>query len=216
MGDVATRKSSGKNSGRSGRVLFSISWGGVVALSLFMIIAMAWAFILGVMLGRGYQPEAIVPEIAEMMPTPGRSVPAPKTQPILKPEELGFFERLKEATPPVPSSPPRAEKRRVEPEKVEPEKPAPAPVTKKKTVVEPGPARSVIFQVGAVRDLAAALGEQERMAGLGLSAAVSEVTIQGKQWYRILVRAGGTARDIDAVKRKLAGAGVTNPIIRKK
>ena len=208
---MATRKSSGKNSGRSGRVLFSISWGGVVALSLFMIIAMAWAFILGVMLGRGYQPETIVPEIAEMMPTPGRSAPAPKTQPILKPEELGFFERLKEAPPAAQSSPVRAEKKRAEPET-----PAPAPVPKKKTVAEPGPVRAVIFQVGAVQDRAAALGEQERMAGLGLSAAVSEVTIQGKQWYRILVRAGGTARDIDAVKRKLAGAGVTNPIIRKK
>jgi hypothetical protein len=211
---VAARKSSKKNSGRSGRVLFSISWGGVVALTLFMIIAMAWAFILGIMLGRGYQPEAIVPEIAGMMPAPKTDAPGSDKQPILKPEELGFFERLRKEPPRPESSASEPRKERVVRKQPAP-KPKPEPAPKPEPSAESGGTRAVIFQVGAVRDKTAALREQERMAGLGLSAAVNPVTIRGTQWYRILVRAAGTDRDIRAVKQTLANAGVKNPIIRR-
>ena len=215
---MANKKSSTTKKRQPGKVLFSISWGGVVAVSLFMIIAMAWAFILGVMLGRGYQPEAIVPQIANVMPPSNPVVSEPEKQPILKPEELGFFERLKD-------DPSRSEAKSMEKaarpvvRTESPRKPKPAPAAKPKPKMKPkpvsAPTRSVLFQIGAVQDKSGAKREQARMAALGLQTGITPVTIRGAQWYRILVRASGTAEDIAAVKRKLAKAGVKNPIIRK-
>ena len=212
---MASKKNSTKRGSRTGNVLFSISWGGVVAVSLFMIIAMAWAFILGVMLGRGYQPETIVPQIARVMPKPEAVAPGPEKQPILKPEELGFFERLKDAPQrPAPEPEQKAARPAIQKEQAV-SKPAPASSPEPATKPSPGPSRSVLFQVGSLRDKGAALKEEARMARLGLSAAVNPVIIKGAQWYRILVRASGTDADIAAVKQKLAKAGVKNPIIRK-
>ena len=62
---------------------------------------MVWAFILGVYIGRGHQPEEVVPEISRIMPETrvrsNRTGSSPGTikQDILKPEQLEFYDKLK-------------------------------------------------------------------------------------------------------------------------
>lgn len=74
-------------------LMFSFSPAGLFALFLFAIIALAWAFIFGLLLGRGYQPEELIPEIAQIMPTP--PPPPPNVAETLRPEDLNFYEQLK-------------------------------------------------------------------------------------------------------------------------
>ncbi len=81
-----------KKSAQGRSFIFSFSPAGLFAMLLFTIIALAWAFIFGLFLGRGYQPEELVPEIAQIMPTPP---PPPNVTETLRPEDLNFYEQLK-------------------------------------------------------------------------------------------------------------------------
>ncbi len=75
---------------------FELTMSGIISLVVVGAIIVVWAFILGVLLGRGYKPENAVPELAQIMPT--AESPAPVEQPeeptVLKPEELQFMENL--------------------------------------------------------------------------------------------------------------------------
>lgn len=82
------------------RFSFEISMSGVISVGIVVVLGMCWVFILGILVGRGYKPEAAVPQIAQMMPTTevkqpeGTTASAPPT--VLKPEELQFMEGLRE------------------------------------------------------------------------------------------------------------------------
>ncbi|HMM40247.1 MAG TPA: SPOR domain-containing protein, partial [Desulfovibrio sp.] len=66
----------------------------LVGLGAGLAVALTVFFVLGILIGRGYRPEAEVPELARIMPVP---VPANATAPepqVLKPEELHYMEQL--------------------------------------------------------------------------------------------------------------------------
>ncbi|MCM0755389.1 SPOR domain-containing protein [Desulfovibrio aminophilus] len=66
----------------------------LVGLGGGLAVALTVFFVLGILIGRGYRPEAEVPELARIMPVP---VPANATAPepqVLKPEELHYMEQL--------------------------------------------------------------------------------------------------------------------------
>lgn len=72
---------------------------GVISIAIVALLGMCWAFILGILLGRGYRPENAVPPLANIMPTaesklPDETVGAPPK--VLKPEELQFMEGLQD------------------------------------------------------------------------------------------------------------------------
>jgi cell division septation protein DedD len=75
-----------------------MSMSGVISVGIVVVLGMCWVFILGILVGRGYRPEAAVPQIDRMMPTTEAKMPdnttpsAPPT--VLKPEELQFMEGL--------------------------------------------------------------------------------------------------------------------------
>ncbi|WP_428569441.1 MAG: SPOR domain-containing protein [Solidesulfovibrio sp. DCME] len=77
---------------------FEISLSGVISVGIVVVLGMCWVFILGILVGRGYKPEAAVPQIAQMMPTTevkqpeGTTSSAPPA--VLKAEELQFMESL--------------------------------------------------------------------------------------------------------------------------
>ncbi|WP_300161900.1 SPOR domain-containing protein [Solidesulfovibrio sp.] len=77
---------------------FEISMSGVISVGIVVVLGMCWVFILGILVGRGYKPEAAVPQIAQMMPTTEVRQPEGTTQAspptVLKPEELQFMEGL--------------------------------------------------------------------------------------------------------------------------
>ena len=53
---------------------FQLSGAGLASVVVVGALCLVWVFILGVLVGRGYKPEAAVPELAQMMP----SAPAPR------------------------------------------------------------------------------------------------------------------------------------------
>jgi hypothetical protein len=79
---------------------FEISMSGVISVGIVVVLGMCWVFILGILVGRGYRPEAAVPQIAQMMPTTAADKPddaGPAAAPtVLKPEELQFMEGLQD------------------------------------------------------------------------------------------------------------------------
>jgi cell division protein FtsN len=95
------------------KFLYEFTLSGLVSLFVFTVLIMVWMFILGVLVGRGYRPEAVIPQLAKVLPqeqAPGQAAPqqegqAPQEQPTLKPEELGFYEDLKGSGKPRAAKP---------------------------------------------------------------------------------------------------------------
>ena len=76
---------------------FELSMSGVISVGIVVVLGMCWIFILGILVGRGYKPEAAVPQIAQMMPTtqvqpPDNTTPSEPPK-VLRPEELQFMEQ---------------------------------------------------------------------------------------------------------------------------
>ncbi|WP_416112844.1 SPOR domain-containing protein [Solidesulfovibrio sp. C21] len=76
---------------------FEMSMSGLISVGIVVVLGMCWVFILGILVGRGYRPEAAVPQIAQMMPTTETAQPggtAAEPPKVLKPEELQFMDGL--------------------------------------------------------------------------------------------------------------------------
>jgi hypothetical protein len=82
---------------------FTFSFGGLAALLTAFTLALTLFFVLGVLVGRGHRPEAVLPPVARIMPTePVRTA----TAEVLKAEELNYGEQLgKKHDGPSPSRP---------------------------------------------------------------------------------------------------------------
>jgi hypothetical protein len=80
---------------------FEFTGPGLVSVVVVAVIGVAWIFILGVLVGRGYKPENVVPQVAQIMPsTQAPAGPENKEQPtVLKPEELQFQDTLQGRKP---------------------------------------------------------------------------------------------------------------------
>ncbi|EPR37520.1 Sporulation domain-containing protein [Desulfovibrio sp. X2] len=103
--DKAKKNGNGGENGKAPRraLTIELGLGKATALGVLAIFVVAWAFALGVIIGRGYKPEKAVPEIARIMPTP----PPPASEGdtgVLKPEELHYMDSLTK----TPVMPPKA------------------------------------------------------------------------------------------------------------
>ena len=77
----------------------SLSFSGLITSGIITIIAIGWIFAFGVIVGRGYNPEKKMPELARLLPPPeGQDAPK-EAKGILKPEELTFMTDLKQTQP---------------------------------------------------------------------------------------------------------------------
>jgi hypothetical protein len=87
-----------RENGGPRKFTFEISMSGVVSVGIVVVLGMCWVFILGILVGRGYRPEAAVPQIAQMMPTTEAKLPDNTTSQappsVLKPEDLQFMEEV--------------------------------------------------------------------------------------------------------------------------
>jgi cell division protein FtsN len=196
------------------RFSFSLSWAGLAGLATVALIGLVWVFVLGVLVGRGYRPENTVPELARIMPKAAPEQPAAEPE-VLRPEDLQFFDKLKEqAAPPEPRPEPKPE-------------PKPAPAPEPATAPEPErPAAQqdeagdhvfdYVYQVASFREEAMARAFRSRVEALGLAAAIQAVEFQGEQWHRVNVHFRGRPEDTRAMKDKLRTLGVEKPLLRAK
>jgi cell division protein FtsN len=217
------------------KYLFEFSFSGLVSLFVFSVLIMVWMFILGILVGRGYQPETIIPQLSRILPQEqmhgaspvplsAQTVPEVKQQPTLRADELTFHEDLRKpdkrpaptpvqkakSTPPKsdPVQPDVAQSLAPPPPKAEP-KPAPvaAPETEK---------FRYIYQVASfkVEDRATVFRDQVRAGGF--SAHYAREPVGEEMWFRVMVTIDGTVDETEKIKSGLEKLGVKNPFLRSK
>ena len=209
---MATNTNTKKKTTHKKKTGKKIDMAGLAKRSLFLVVAMAWAFILGVLVGKGYKPENAVPEIARIMPEKPQ-LPASQPKPLTA-EELGFYDRLKNAKPSRPKTAKTPTK--------------PAPVTKKPQAIKRVPPKATspkptisspkkyfkyIYQVAAFRSEIEAMRFQQKIIGKGIAAFVGKPS---GGWYRVTVSFRGTPIETRKLKAKLKTLGISKPILRDK
>jgi len=218
---------------------FTLSLPGLISAVGSGILALTFFFVMGILIGRGYRPEADVPRLGELMPSKEHgqlSEDQPEKPEILKAEELGYPDRLKaspdkimeesldeplskatpektaprtETTPPVQAPAPVA----VAPAETTPEPAAPAPAPADATGE---PVYDYVYQVASFRkvEMADALAAQLKSAGL--TAVVASGDVQGSTWHRVQVRHHGTPASTEAMKAALTKFGINKPLLKSK
>lgn len=190
---------------------------GMLGMGLVGTLVMAWAFILGILVGRGYHPESVIPEIGRIV-TPQLPVFSPPRT-VLQPEELRFHETLQErGSQPAPLAPRRSDP--PAPSVSQPTRQAapsqevtPAP----SSVPEPaGPRFEFVYQVASFQTEPQARAVQQQIASVGLPAIVESGMVDGRQWYRVLVTVRGTQTEAEQARERLQGVGIANPFLRAK
>jgi hypothetical protein len=176
-------------------------------------ILIAWAFVLGVLLGRGYAPENHIPELARLMPkaedSPPPAIIAPdvpaQTAPeernaILQPDDMGYRQALK-GGPPRTAAPPQAPQ------------PAEPPAEPPKNL----PTFDYVYQVAAYKAAAPCDALVDKLRKTGLNASVEKSTsASGTKWYKTLINFRGTPDDIDLLREKLGAFQLNTLILRSK
>lgn len=203
------------------RLTFSALLTGCIVL----VIAIGWAFMLGVMVGRGYNPEKQMPQLANLLPADGRpsvKEEAPEESSakaeVMKPEELRFASTLK-GKPGQPSAEPRIKNMQ--------NATAPATVpSRTETAEAPPPARGAdaeqppkkeplfdfAFQVATFKDEDSVDKLRAKLEGKGLRTRMEK---RGKL-LRVMVLVRGNAEHSLEVRRQMADMGLGQPILRTK
>ncbi|RQD58450.1 MAG: SPOR domain-containing protein [Desulfonatronovibrio sp. MSAO_Bac4] len=191
---------------------FKIELGFTKALSVgaIVILAMIWSFILGVFIGRGYNPEDVIPDISRIMPEISQDRPVSR---VLKPEELEFMDRLRSGSTakPAPSGQQVAVKSTPDPVIQAPPAatppPTPAPALEKFTYT---------YQVGSFQTIQRAGELQEQLMNDGFRASITDAFIGAEPWYRVIVEFQSSEQESKSMIRKLEKHGIHEPLLRSK
>ena len=213
---MAARNTKNKKKQQS-RLSLQLTPGRTLTLGGFALLAIVWAFILGVFVGRGYNPEDVMPDISRIMPQEEKKQEEAR---ILRPEELEFHERLRSepARDPSPQEQPAApvtESPQEQPLETAALPPEPEPVPDPGTEAE---AESFVytFQVGSFQSMERAGGLQQRLYQEGFSASINRTFSGEEPWYRVIIEVETTPSNIDSFKQKLGEQGIDQPLLRNK
>jgi len=201
---------------------FSLSLPGMISAVGAGVLALTFFFVMGILIGRGYRPEADVPQLNGFMPNKqhGQLAESQSKPEILKAVELDYPERLKEKPEDVMVQTKPEAKPVVKPKpKAEVAKPEAA---EKPEVFEPTPAKSgepvfdYTYQAASFKkgDMADALSAKLVNAGLRTNIVAGDV--KGTTWHRVYVLHHGTAPSTAEMKAVLAKFGIKKPLLRKK
>lgn len=196
---------------------FKLGLSGCVSLLVLVIIGMAWAFILGVIVGRGYHPEKIAKEVAQKILPEDFPLLTEKNEEVLKAEELEFFDKLKQGASgsSLAAPPPVAQV---------PSTPAPPAQTKPEVSTTPPPVQAEAtdevfvfnYQVAALDTMDQAQTFLKQLDAGGFKTSVITATHEGKTWYRVYVHHQGTVDSALALREKLKTIGVNNILLRSR
>ncbi len=191
------------------RLSLQLTPGRTLTLGGFALLAIVWAFILGVFVGRGYNPEDVMPDISRIMPQEEKKQEEAR---ILRPEELEFHERLRSepARGPAPQEQPAA-----------PAADPPREQAMETAALPPDPepeAESFVytFQGGSFQSMERAGGLQQRLYQEGFEASINRAFSGEKPWYRVIIEVETTPSKIDSFKQKLGEQGIDQPLLRNK
>lgn len=235
---MITRKSSTTKNESSG-FTFKLGLSGFLSLAVLVVIGMAWSFILGVIVGRGHQPEKMAMEMAQKVLPADFPLLTEKNEAVLKGEELEFFDKLKQG----PSSVPLAQTTTAKPAETPKVQNATAAKSQNATVVK-GPLTPVQaalqsltqnpatppgtvqagkeevfvfnYQVAALVSMEQAQTFLKKLDPTGVKTSVVTATHEGKTWYRVYVHHQGTVDSAAVLKEKLKGSGINSILLRSR
>lgn len=209
---------------------FSLSFPGMISAVGAGVLALTFFFVMGILIGRGYRPEADVPQLKGIMPTKehGQIAEVQEKPEILKAEDLEYPNRLKE-TPEAVMKQPQPDAKKLAP-KVEKKLQAPAPVKPAKVednpvkpevyqpeAPKPGePVFDYVYQVASFRKAEMADALSAKLVAAGLRTAVTAGEAKGTTWYRVQVLHHGTPESTEGMKAILTQQGMGKPLLRKK
>jgi cell division protein FtsN len=235
---MITRKTSTTKKGKDSKgFTFQLGLTGFMSLAVLVVIGMAWSFILGVIVGRGHQPEKMAIDMAREVLPEDFPLLTEKNEEVLKGEELEFFEKLKQgpsSVPPAPPAPPKAAA-------------APAPKPQNATMTAAAKPQSVIeaalqsaakvagqaapqaaaedakgevfvfnYQVAALASMEQAQTFLKKRDLSGFKTTVVQAEHEGKTWYRVYVHHQGTVESAVGLKEQLKAKGIDNILLRSR
>ncbi len=183
---------------------------GFFTLAIVFVLALVWAFILGILVGRGYHPEAYIPGLSMLFSqTESKAKESLKAgnndqkgKSVLRSEELGFYEELLRSPKETRTGTNPLAKKGLGGER----KSGP---TKRR-------AYRYVYQVAAFQTKKPAEDLFQRLSDNGYRAMIKKVQKGQRVWYRVFVPFEGLPEEAERFKNKLAGLGGTNPFIRQK
>lgn len=201
---------------------FTLSLPGLVSAIGGAVVALTFFFVLGILIGRGYRPEADVPQLARIMPSKVHGqvqAVAPEQPEVLKAEELDYPEQLAKA-PQQPLAP----KPKAQPEPKAASRPAPKPEAEAKALPaakaqteQPGaPVYAYVYQAASFRKLDMAEKLRKQLAAAGLNSQIQSAEAKGTTWYRVNVLHTGTEASTSTMKAALAQFKIRKPLLRGK
>lgn len=239
QGAFRTSGTAGGNSGDpKGKRVFNVqvTLSALITTGIIAIIGLGWVFAFGVIVGRGYNPEKKMPELAKLLPAPASTTEEVPRQDILKAEDLTFMSDLKERPRTLgnaTTSKPAADAAKTKPES----KPAASAASgapgasgtsgdaakNAAKAQEASPASKAVFdyvmQIVAYKNSGQADTLRERLEGEGLRTRMTiEKDSAGKaRWYRVQVLFRGVETEADAVKARLGRLGLKDAsVVTKK
>jgi cytoskeletal protein RodZ len=233
---MITRKSSTTKKDNQ-RFTFQLGLSGFLSLAALIVIGMAWSFLLGVIVGRGHQPEKMAMEMAQKVLPEDFPLLTEKNEEVLKGEELEFFDKLKQGPSSVTPAPPAA------PPVKAAETPKAQNATKTTTAQTPSqsPLQAALqsaaqvaagtsetlpdnkekvfvfnYQVAALASMEQAQTFLKKLDSASVKTSVVTATHEGKTWYRVYVHHQGTVETAMALKEQLKGRGIDNILLRSR
>jgi hypothetical protein len=214
MAGTKTKKNrtSGKKQGGK-RFTLTFGWSGLVSTLVLLGIALVWAFIFGVIIGRGYYPETLFPALTRVVPQQeGERTSGPEAQggEPLHAEELGFINSLSREEQQERASGSQGSHPEVERERGN------AGGHRAGQQDRSGERFEYRYQVAALqsRDKAGKVVRELKRKGMRVD--LREVEKDGVTWYRIHVRFTGGPEEAEDFKQRLEGYGLGNPFLREK
>ncbi|WP_272699101.1 SPOR domain-containing protein [Desulfovibrio sp. Fe33] len=211
---------------------FSLTLPGMISAVGAGVLALTFFFIMGILIGRGYRPEADVPPLRDIMPSAehGRLAEDASPPTVLTLEELDYQDRLKASPQQMLDTPAEEPKAAPKPEpkpetKPEPKpevKPAPEPAPEPAqaaapAAVQPGePVFDYVYQVASFRKMDMARSLSDKLSAAGLNARVESGEAKGATWHRVQVVHRGTPASTSQMKTVLAKYGIDKPLLKKK
>jgi len=193
---LAKRKSLNKKS----RLQIVIGAKGIFLLITICLIAIVWAFIVGVIVGRGYGPIDLLSfSVKKTAKQEKKKIKSNHENKVLDPSELTFYEKVRQ------NSLEKLLKTNKDYLK-----------NKSSSIKQQGQKYQYTFQVASFRSKEDALALSKEIKKKGLVSWIEEVLIEKRPWYRVYVQVKGRSIKIKNDIQKLKNMGLTDFIILKK
>ncbi len=193
------------------------------------LLLLIWAFILGILVGRGYYPEGVLAALGlgdkaqqEQEADNSGSETGPQ---VLRPEELGFFDALQLEWEQGfqelrPQAEPGARQEQSEPAQEEQSEPAQEEqvqeLAQNQEAQAEGQRFAYIYQVAAFQEKAQAKALQEKLSSVQIESYVQDVDKDDQRWYRVYVPHVGTPKENQQLQSELQDLGLDKLFVRSK